>query len=305
MNKHVIFSALVACQFAVNVSLLGQGTASPAPNPLVEVMTEIQAKTNQHSSENPDEFKKIGAAIADQHLTKIIQAATSQIPKERRLAAFLLAFATPSNDRTDTLIALASDEVPDVRYAALGGLAAVTDGTNKAANDAIIRALRESGNHGLTRDAAYAASTLKLEEALPLLKVLLESEDSLNKRYAAEAAARYGRTATMLLPALQDGITTTNDPELKAIMERALISINLAGDIRSDQSGLSPSPNQLQMGTTNEIQLEAPSATTHFISTQVDKRNSVWRGDIMLAILVGGILLAVIFRMRLRSSDSR
>ena len=162
MNKHVILSALAACQFALNASLLGQATASPAPNSLAEVMMEIQAKTGQYSSVNPDEFKQIGAEIADQHLTAIKQAATSQIPKERRLAAFLLAFATPSNDGTDILIALASDEVPDVRYAALGGLAAVTDGTNKAANSAIIRALSESGNHGLTRDAAYAASTLKL-----------------------------------------------------------------------------------------------------------------------------------------------
>lgn len=99
-------------------------------------------------------------------------------------------------------------------------ISAATDGTNQSANDVVIRALKETGNPSLTRDAAFAAS-LKLTDALPIFEQFLMSPVYLNKLYAADAAARYGSEATSLLPELRNQIAQANDPNLKAALERA------------------------------------------------------------------------------------
>ena len=141
---------------------------------------------------DPEGFRNEASRVADQQLDQIILATKSEVSSERRLGASLLAIASPSTDGTDRLIALASDLVPDVRYAALLGLATVTDGTNELANEEVIKALSESGNQSITRDADFAASKLKLIDALPHIKRLLESEDSLDRLYGIDAAERYG-----------------------------------------------------------------------------------------------------------------
>lgn len=115
--------------------------------------------------------------------------------------------------------------VPDVRYAALLGLATVTDGTNELANEAVIKALGESGNQSITRDAAFAASNLKLIDALPHIKRLIESEDSLDRIYGIDAADRYGIVALPLLPLLQRQFVSTDDAVLKTKLEKAIASI--------------------------------------------------------------------------------
>jgi HEAT repeat protein len=155
------------------------------------------------SNSSLGQFWKEAATMADQHLEQIIQKTKSEVSNERRVAASLLAIASPSTDGTARLVALAYDVVPDVRYAALLGLATVSDGTNKLANGAIIKALSESGNQSITRDAAFAASKLKLIDALPQVKRLLESEDSLDRLYGITAAGRYGKIGSPFLPLLQ------------------------------------------------------------------------------------------------------
>ena len=193
-------------------------------------MREIQAKAQQQAAANPDAFKLAAATIANQYQEQIFSASTSKAASERRLAASMLAIASPSTAGTERLIALASDEAPKVRYAALLALATVTDGSNKRANDVVLKALAETGNHSITRDAAYAAyaaSAMKLVDALPLFEKMLSGDDLLNTRFAAEAAARYGPLAVSLLPALKREITKAADPEVTKLMEQAVTSITV------------------------------------------------------------------------------
>lgn len=219
-----------ACLVLCAVKGLGQPSPQQQDSSLVAVMQEIQIKARQQASVNPDAFKMEASKIADQHLTRILAAGSSQVPADRALAASLLAIASPTNAGTDRLVTLANDGVADVRYAALLALATVTDGTNGRANDVIVQALAESGNHGLTRDAAYAASTLKIVEALPLLERLLANDDLLNKRFAADAASRYGVAAASLLPVLKQQAIIAEDAGLKALLEKALVAVDRPAD---------------------------------------------------------------------------
>lgn len=219
-----------ACLVLCAVKGLGQPSPQQQDSSLVAVMQEIQIKARQQASANPDAFKMEASKIVDQHLTRILAAGSSQVPADRALAASLLAIASPTNAGTDRLVTLANDGVADVRYAALLALATVTDGTNGRANDVIVKALAESGNHGLTRDAAYAASTLKIVEALPLLERLLANDDLLNKRFAADAAARYGVAAASLLPVLKQQAIIAEDAGLKALLEKTLVAVDRPAD---------------------------------------------------------------------------
>jgi HEAT repeat protein len=227
MKACYILATSLLFQFAASNSSFGQFLAETTPSPdlLYRLLEDIQAKAQQSTAGSPELFWKEAAGIADQHLEQIIQTTKSEVSSERRVAASLLAIASPSTDGTTRLVDLASDVVPDVRYAALLGLATVTDGTNKLANEAIIKALSESGNQSITRDAAFAASKLNLIDALPQINRLLESEDSLDRLYGVTAAGRYGKIGLPLLPLLQQQAASTSDPVLKTQLEKAILSI--------------------------------------------------------------------------------
>jgi HEAT repeat protein len=212
-------------QLTASTLSFGQLATRRPPNSLLSLMETIQAKSQHYAAADPEIFRQEAARIADQQLDRIIHATKSEVSSERRLGASLLAIASPSTEGTARLVALTSDLVPDVRYAALLGLATVTDGTNKLANEAVVKALGESGNQSITRDAAFAASKLKLIDALPQMQRLLESEDSLDRFYGIDAAERYGIVALPLLPLLQRQINSTDDPFLKTKLEKAIASI--------------------------------------------------------------------------------
>lgn len=280
----------VVSSIFLGIELMGQTTS---PNPLSKLMEEIQLRASSEAAANPLKFKLAASALADQQHALILEAAVSQIAGERRLAANLLAFASPSDSGTARLVVLADDSVPDVRYAALIALATVTDGTNKSANEAIIRALSESGNSSLTRDAAFAASTLKLTDALPLLNQLLEGDDSLNKRYAAEAAARYGPMAAILLPTLKQEMATTKNSELKALMEQALASIDRPADTNVMPPALNPHPiTTLGSGAASS---QSKPKTSPEAAKPESKNKTFWFSFGTLGLTVVGGFIALAF----------
>ena len=64
------------------------------------------------------------------------------------------------------------------------------------------------------------------EDAIEAVQKSQKSDDALNKRFAVDAVARYGPLATSLLPELKHQITDVDNPELKAMMQRAITSID-------------------------------------------------------------------------------
>lgn len=275
---------LLGCLLLLQRLTFGQSAPLSAPSPLLDIMTELQAKARKEAAANPTLFKKTAAQLADQRREAIIRATTSSAASDRRLSAMLLAYSSPSSEVTQRLVVLADDPTPDVRYAAIVGLATVTDGTDKSANDAIIKALDESGNSGLTRDAAFAASTLKLADGLPLLRRLLEGDDNLNRRYAAEAAARYGPMAAILLPALKQGVAKTKDQELKALMEQALASIDRPAETKVvPATGNQPTTTTPGSGVASSQTKPDPLAAA--AKTQSKNENS-WPSVVTLGLII-------------------
>lgn len=266
-------------------------------------MQEIQTRAQNQAPIDPDAFKYIAAGIADQHRDDIILGAASPNGIERRLAATLLGMASPSGRGATALVALASDEVPDVRYAALLAISAATDGTNRFTNDAVLNALKESGNPSLTRDAAFAASSLKLPDALPVFEQLLRTDDALNKRYAADAAMRYGAMAIALLPELRRQIAQVSDPDLKADLQRAEASIARPAVFTPEPPVARLSSGQQGANVTLTPPASKPTQTAPEVrSAQPKKQNPPWLFATMV-IVFGTLCIASFLKLRRRNSS--
>ena len=291
MRGLVILTTYFLFQLAASNSSLGQFSTETTPSPdlLYRLLEDIQTKAQQSTAGSPELFWKEAAAMADQHLEQIIQKTKSEVSNERRVAASLLAIASPSTDGTARLVALAYDVVPDVRYAALLGLATSSDGTNKLANEAIIKALSESGNQSITRDAAFAASKLKLIDALPQIKRLLESEDSLDRLYGITAAGRYGKIGSPFLPLLQQQAASTSDPVLKNLLEKAISSIKHPSVSKTIRPLISPSDSLVLStdGKTTQTKIPSDSKTkdSQIIKEKLRKNQNLATVTVVIALV--------------------
>ncbi len=291
MKSSVVVYSLLLFLISGGFLLFGQPVDSTTQNTLYGLMKDIQAKAQDYAAANPEDFRQEASKMADQQLDRILAASKSESSSERSLAASLLSIASPSAEGTNRLIALAYDVVPDVRYGALLGLATVTDGTNKHANEAIIKALSEVGNQSITRDAAFAASELKLIDALPEIKRLLESEDSLDKQYGIKAAGRYGVIASPLLPILQHQSASSSDPIFKAMFDKAISSIENPSENVFDTTR---TPNEPVTKFPPSVDDQKPHGEVMRDSKKINLHEAINGLDIKKALAIFTLIIALV-----------
>jgi hypothetical protein len=221
------------CAMLLTLSLKGQPPPDGKSTPLSEVLERIQ-KAPAGSPSTAAVPTKETARIADDHLKEILAGAASGDAGQRRLAALLLAYASPAAEGRAAVIRLAGDPDLEVQIAALRSVPAVANESDAEAVAVVTNAVRSPDKTRLVREGTFAASQMKLKEVIPILEEFLQSRDPLRLRYAAQAAAKYGPAAAPLLKTLERLRSETSDVQLKVLFGKAIAAATLPAAPASD-----------------------------------------------------------------------
>lgn len=152
------------------------------------------------------ERSKVASELVGPMKAEILHAAGDGEPGVDLAAARLCRYLPADKDVVAALSKLATNRYRAVRYAALGSLADIADGS--AAAHAFALELLRSDDHTRFASGAYLAGRWEMIDAVPLLIVPLDQGDLIEIRASAAALGRIGHNAENALPALRKAIRT-------------------------------------------------------------------------------------------------